>query len=132
MTGLFFRIMDADDPTILLHLPPDRFLSCQHCGISFVWTGWEQQRQAQEPEHCPGCRHLLKLSQRWGVVKWFDARKGFGFITMADGSDIFVRRRDVMRGARLRKGQLVSFRMKEGKNGPRAIKVRVQSFSEKT
>jgi CspA family cold shock protein len=112
--------------TPALQLPPDRFLSCGHCGVTFVWTGWEQQQQAREPEHCPGCRHLLALTQRWGAVKWFDGRKGFGFITMSDGADIFVRRRDIKRGGRLRKGQLVSFRVKEGKNGPQAINVRVQ------
>jgi len=89
-----------------------------------VWTGWEQQQNARTPELCPGCQHLLALTPRWGVVKWFDGRKGFGFITMSDGSDIFVRRRNAMGGGRLRKGQLVSFRIKESKSGPQAVKVR--------
>jgi len=108
-----------------LNLPPDRLLTCSHCGIAFAWTGWEQQQDAQAPEECPGCRHLLAMTRRWGVVKWFDPRRGFGFITMADGKDIYVRRRDVVRG-KLRRGLLVSFRVLEGRQGPRAVKVRVQ------
>jgi len=110
-----------------LHLPADKFPSCQQCGISFVWTGWEQQRDDAEPSLCPGCRQLQTLTQKHGVVKWFDARKGFGFITMADGADIFVRRHDVKQKRRLRKGQLLSFRIKEGKSGPRAVAVRIQN-----
>jgi len=119
--------MDDLQSLLSLQLAPDRFLTCQHCGITFVWTGWEQQHDAQEPDHCPGCRHLLALTRRWGVVKWFDARKGFGFITMADGTDVFVRRRDLKGRKNLRKGQLVQFRLKEGKNGVRAASVRVQN-----
>jgi len=115
---------------IFLQLPPDRFLACQHCGLTFVWTGWEQRQDAHQPEHCPGCRHLLAIAPRWGVVKWFDARKGFGFITMANGVDIFVRRRDIRHGKRLRKGQLVSFRVREGKTEPRAVKVRPHHAGE--
>ncbi len=113
------------EPASSLRLPPDRFLLCQRCGVSFVWTGWEQRNDAQEPEQCPGCRHLLALTSRWGVVKWFDGRKGFGFITAEDGSDIFVRRRDLRRKRGLWRGQLVSFRVKEDKSGPRAIKVQL-------
>ena len=128
MTGFFVRIME-DAPQIFLDiaLPPVRFLSCQRCGITFAWTGWEQQMDGQEPAYCPGCRHLLALTRRWGVVKWFDARKGFGFITMTDGTDVFVRRRDIRGRKNLRKGQLVQFRLKEGRNGARATSVRIQN-----
>ncbi len=108
--------------TTLLALPPDQFLTCQHCRITFVWTGWEQQHDKAPPAHCPGCRHLLRLTAHWGVVKWFDARKGFGFITAADGREIYVRRRDVVRG-KLRRGQWVRFRLAQGSRGPRAIHV---------
>ncbi len=104
--------------------PPDRYLTCQHCGITFVWTGWEQQHDAAEPHLCPGCRHVLRLARRWGVVKWFDPRRGFGFITMADGTEIYVRRRDIRKG-RPRRGDLVRFRVVQGKHGPRAVDVRV-------
>jgi CspA family cold shock protein len=126
MTGLFF-VPDAIFPTmsqpLLLELPSDRFLTCARCHITFVWTGWEQVQDARQPRHCPGCRYLLTHTRRWGVVKWFDPRRGFGFITTAEGEEVYVRRRDVVRG-RLRRGQLVSFRLKEGRQGVRAVRVR--------
>ena len=123
--GLFLsaRLMEID----LLQLPTDQFLTCRHCHISFVWTGWEQVHSAQQPELCPGCRYLLDRAPRWGVVKWFDARKGFGFITASDGSDIYVRRKDLKRTRSLRAGQWVSFRVRKGEKGIRAIDVRVRN-----
>ena len=116
----------ASDVFVFLEIPADRFLQCRRCGITFVWTGWQQLNVQDEPDVCPGCQHLLKLTRRWGVVKWFDPRRGYGFITMTDGADVFVRRRDVVKG-RLRRGQLVSFRVIKGKSGDRAIQVRVHS-----
>ncbi len=117
--------MDDSHTLSNILLPPDRILSCQHCGIQFVWTGWEQRHDDHSPQFCCGCRHLLAMTPRWGVVKWYDRRKGFGFITMPDGTDVYVRRHDVRGVRRLSRGQVVSFRLKQGKNGPRAIKVKV-------
>ena len=122
--------MDDLHSLVSLQLPPDRFLVCQQCGITFVWSGWEQQKDIEEPVHCPGCRHLLAHTRRWGIVKWYDARKGFGVITMVDGIDVFVRRRDLKGHRKLRKDQLVSCRLKEGKKGLRAVNVRIQNRSE--
>ena len=109
---------------MLLFLPPDRFLTCQHCGITFVWTGWEQRKDAQAPTLCPGSRHVLALTRRQrGTVKWFDPRKGFGFITAADGSEIYVNRRALGRLKRLRRGDVVAFRVEQGHLGPYAVEV---------
>lgn len=107
-----------------LFLPPDRHLSCQYCGVRFIWTGWEQHQDGTEPVHCPGCRHLLALTGRQrGAVKWYDRRKGIGFITAADGSELFVRRRSLAHGAGLRRGQLVAFRVEAAAQGPQAVEV---------
>ena len=106
----------------VLQLPQDRFLRCQHCGITFVWTGWEQ-RHGPMPDKCKGCSYLLKHARQWGIIKWFDSRKGFGFIIMTDGTEIFLRSRRTRKG-RLQRGQLVSFHIKQEKAGPRAIDVR--------
>ena len=61
-----------------------------------------------------------------GVVKWFDSRKGFGFITAADQDrDIFVHFSGiVMDGFRkLREGDAVEFELAESDKGLQAVNV---------
>lgn len=61
-----------------------------------------------------------------GTVKWFNAEKGFGFITPEDGSkDLFVHHSEVKSSgaATLRDGQEVKFEVGEGKKGPCATNV---------
>jgi CspA family cold shock protein len=62
-----------------------------------------------------------------GSVKWFNEQKGFGFIQMDDGGDIFVHYSAIQtRGFRtLREGQRVSFEVTEGQKGPAAANVQV-------
>jgi len=62
-----------------------------------------------------------------GSVKWFNEQKGFGFIQMDDGGDIFVHYSAIQtRGFRtLREGQRVSFEVAEGQKGPAAANVQV-------
>lgn len=57
-----------------------------------------------------------------GQVKWFNANKGFGFITRDNGEDIFVHFRSIRgKGRRvLRDGQRVEFAVTESKKGLQA------------
>ncbi|WP_293771908.1 cold-shock protein [uncultured Corynebacterium sp.] len=61
-----------------------------------------------------------------GTVKWFNAEKGYGFITPDDGSaDVFVHYSEIQgKGFRtLEENQAVSFEVGEGAKGPQAQNV---------
>lgn len=62
-----------------------------------------------------------------GTVKWFNADKGFGFITPDDGgNDLFVHHSEIQAGgnyASLSDGQKVEFEVGQGQKGPCANKV---------
>jgi CspA family cold shock protein len=62
-----------------------------------------------------------------GTVKWFDGKKGFGFIVPDDGgNELFVHHSDiVMEGFKdLNDGQAVEFEVGEGEKGPCAQNVK--------
>jgi CspA family cold shock protein len=64
-----------------------------------------------------------------GTVKWFNAEKGYGFITPDDGSkDLFVHFSEIQgSGYRsLDEGQKVEFEVGQGQKGPQAQQVRPQ------
>ncbi len=60
-----------------------------------------------------------------GTVKWFNADKGFGFIEVEGGSDVFVHYSAIQGGGfkSLEEGQRVTFDLVEGPKGPQAANV---------
>lgn len=60
-----------------------------------------------------------------GTVKWFNAQKGFGFISDEQGNDVFVHFSGLaMDGFKsLEDGQSVTFDVKAGDKGPQAVNV---------
>ena len=60
-----------------------------------------------------------------GTVKWFNNQKGFGFISDAEGNDVFVHYSGlVMEGFKtLTEGQEVSYDVVNGEKGPQATNV---------
>ncbi|PIN69744.1 cold-shock protein [Candidatus Woesearchaeota archaeon CG11_big_fil_rev_8_21_14_0_20_43_8] len=61
-----------------------------------------------------------------GTVKFFNAGKGFGFITAEDGKDYFVHQTALPEGVNLRDGDAVEFDVERGDRGPKAVNVKVE------
>ena len=64
-----------------------------------------------------------------GAVKWFDEKKGYGFIEGQDGHDIFVHFSDIQTDGfrKLIEGEAVEYKLLDGQKGPRATDVIRQS-----
>ncbi|MFW6270674.1 MAG: cold-shock protein [Bacillota bacterium] len=60
-----------------------------------------------------------------GTVKWFDGKKGYGFIEREDGEDVFVHFSSIQdEGYKdLEEGEKVEFEIEEGENGLQADNV---------
>ena len=62
-----------------------------------------------------------------GKVKWFDADKGFGFLTSDEGADVYVHADALPAGAAksLKAGTRVEFGIAQGRRGDQALQVRI-------
>ncbi len=61
-----------------------------------------------------------------GKVKWYDAEKGFGFVTQDDGEDVYIRKSALPQGVEaLKAGQRLEFGVADGRRGPQALSVRL-------
>jgi CspA family cold shock protein len=67
------------------------------------------------------------MSKTTGKVKWFDEKKGFGFIERDGGSDVFVHFKAIASEGfkTLADGQAVEFDVEDGQKGPQAANVNV-------
>ncbi|MET0896353.1 MAG: cold-shock protein [Mycobacterium sp.] len=61
-----------------------------------------------------------------GKVKWYDAEKGFGFLSQEEGEDVYVRSSALPDGVEgLKAGQKVEFGVAAGRRGPQALQVKL-------
>lgn len=60
-----------------------------------------------------------------GTVKWFNAEKGFGFISTEEGQDVFAHFSQIQADGfkSLEDGQKVAFDVEEGQRGPQATNI---------
>lgn len=112
----------------------DIMVSCHHCGREFVFTVTAQRALAEKglpltpPDYCPRCQGLMPLTnaegKARGVIKWFNSQKGYGFVTLQNGQEIFVHKTGLSEGVRLlTDGQEVEFEVEETIKGPQAVNV---------
>jgi len=74
---------------------------------------------------------VIRKERRWysmvkGTVKWFNDKKGFGFLSREDGDDVFVHHTSIQGDGfkTLSEGQQVEFEVQDGPKGPQAVNVK--------
>ena len=63
----------------------------------------------------------------WGRVKWFDAKKGYGFLTLEDGErDVFLHVTDLEKSKlrKIKENQKIQFEIKEEQGKLKAINLK--------
>jgi CspA family cold shock protein len=59
-----------------------------------------------------------------GKVKWYNARKGYGFVEGEDEKDVFVHNTALPMGTYLDEGDQVEFEIEDSDRGPKAVNVK--------
>ena len=83
--------------------------------------------RADPPGMAGAASATKKVKMAQGTVKWFNGDKGYGFIAVDGGPDVFVHVSAITGGGRrsLEEGQKVEFDITQGQKGPQAENVRV-------
>ena len=65
-----------------------------------------------------------------GKVKWYNPRKGYGFIEGEDGKDIFIHRTSIPQGLFLKEEDKVEYEIEETDKGPKAVNIKKEGETE--
>jgi CspA family cold shock protein len=69
----------------------------------------------------------MKNKMARGKIKWYNDSKGYGFIAMENGDDIFVHRSELNQIRNIQENQEVTFEIKQGEKGLMAVDVKLVS-----
>jgi len=59
-----------------------------------------------------------------GTIKWYNTRKGYGFIEGEDGKDIFVHRTSLPEGVFINEGDKVEYETEDSERGLKAVNIK--------
>ncbi len=97
-----------------------------------VWAGLPADPRVGSAYHWGAIRRARSGSNQakdiavpTGKVKWYDAEKGFGFLSKDEGGDVYVRSSALPGGTSLKAGARVEFGVAQGRKGEQALQVRV-------
>ena len=125
--------LDTPDADALASLTPDAVLRRERTDRPASGSApapWRNEKPVQVSAGAVGtATHAPEVAGEWpsGTIKWFDARKGFGFIEREGNSDVFVHFSAIEGDGyrRLEEGQQVEFEVGPGRKGDEARRVRV-------
>jgi CspA family cold shock protein len=117
----------------------DIFLICGDCQNEFIYTRGQQwlaqqagTASADMPTLCPMCTLYAqrvhaqgKPEAVQGVVKWYDTRKGYGFLALDDGREIFLHSSGIAtgKGRGIKRGKRVQALLEQTEKGLQATEV---------
>ena len=59
-----------------------------------------------------------------GKIKWYNPKKGYGFVESEDGKDIFIHKSSVPNGVFLEEGDSIEYEIEETDKGPKAVNIK--------